>query len=70
MISELQIKTNQNKLFIIIILKATFAFGFLNWKCTFKFHIITEEASQHVWSELAFASQNLKFTTQILNDQR
>ena len=42
---------------------------FLN-KNILYFHIITEELGQHVWLDLAFASQNLKFARQMSDDQR
>ena len=33
------------------------------------FHVITEELSQHVRSDSAFANQNLKFDGQMSNDR-
>ena len=45
-------------------------FVFLKWKLYFMFHVITEELSQHVRSDAAFASQNLKFDGQMSDDRR
>ena len=41
---------------------------FLNKNILYYFHIITEEPSQHVWLDLAFASKNLKFSGQMSDD--
>jgi len=60
-----QIKSALHPLF----LKSTFAFVFRRWKYIFTFHIITEELSQHVRSDQAFSSQNLKFAGQISDDR-
>ena len=63
-------KTNQNALQPFY-LKSTFMFAFLKWKYyIFIFHIITEELGQHVWLDLAFASQKLKFARQMSDDGR
>ena len=43
---------------------------FLNKNILYYFHIITVELSQHVWLDLAFTSQNLKFAGQMSDDQR
>ena len=39
-------------------------------KIYFIFHVITEELGQHVRSDSAFASQNLKFPGQISDNRR
>ena len=61
---------NENKLkcFTAITLQVHLGFGFLKWKCIFLFHIVEEEPPQHVQSDLAFASQNLKFAVQMSDD--
>ena len=41
---------------------------FHKWKHIFIFHIITKEPGQNVWLDLAFTSQNLKFSRRISND--
>ena len=41
---------------------------FHKWKHIFIFHIITKEPGQNVWLDLAFTSQNLKFSGRISND--
>ena len=39
-------------------------------KTYFVFHILSEELSQHVRSDSAFASQNLKVAGQVSDDRR
>jgi len=52
---------NKSKCIADIILTVHLALAFLKWKYIFILHIIAEEPGQHIWSHLAFASQNLKF---------
>ena len=64
------VNENESKCIIAIILKGPSShFSFLSEKY-FMFHVITEEPSQHVWSDSAFASQNLKFAAQMFDDRR
>ena len=65
-VNENKIKTLYSHYINMLPLRLSFS---IKWKYIFIFHIITKEHGQHVRSDLAFASQNLKFPGQMSDDR-